>query len=85
MIVLIMTILISLLVLIVLTSWYLCIGLYKNIRNLKTLIMVKDTMINQLNEVCKSQFDQLKDQKSLMDNLVKSLPKTKRVSDYLNK
>ena len=80
-----MNIIIILLILIILASWYLAIGLYKRVKQYEAKLVLAQVTIDDLTTTCNAQFDQLQDQKLLMQNLVAALPKTKKISDYLSK
>ena len=80
-----MTILIILLVAIILMSWVLAWGLYKRVQQYEAKLVLAQVTINDLTGVCNRQNDELSEKNTQMLALLKVLPKTKKVSDYLLK
>ena len=80
-----MTILIILLVAIILMSWALAIGLYKNLRVEQTQRVIDKLLIDRLNSDCGTLTEQVSERDAQLRALIKVLPKTKKVSDYLLK
>jgi hypothetical protein len=80
-----MNIVIALLILIICASWYLAIGLYKQVRQYQAKLMLAQVTVDTLTETCNKQFDEIQTKNTEMLALLKALPKNNHVSDYLLK